>query len=473
MRQLIGRAPRLRALAMRACVGALVAVAGCTSGRVGFDDTADATDATGGETSGVDADASAGDTGGGRPDGGDGSGPSEAPRSIPSQCGPDQGCDDGETCRDGVCVGDPVADRASRVTDPSTNMATEEGPNLACVGQASETPDGPDTTTLWGAVTRFGGGRKTFDIRVEVYRASAWNPLEACSGEADREDPECHLEYGDPIATTLSEPGDAFVGAPTECDGEGDCPDGFECRSVEDEGKSCEVSLPEECDIDADCPLGYECVKGDVGNECKEQFGLYKVEGVPTNTDLIVRSRPRDDAPDYVKDAWHHTYVFGIRLFADDVDADGRSRYDVTMVSDSQWILTPNSVGASPVPEERGIIGGRVRDCAVAGERRSWPFSEVSLGTARPAEQVVYFNDDEDDTVPLVDRRATNVLGRFAALNVAPGWNRLAGSVRTADGVQSAGSIELYVVPDALTIVTHPGERPLWEQDLVGSFPED
>jgi hypothetical protein len=55
-------------------------------------------------------------------------------------------------------------------------------------------------------------------------------------------------------------------------------------------------------------------------------------------------------------------------------------------------------------------------------------------------------------------------LGRFAALDVPAGWNKLAGSARVDGQVESIGAIDVYVIPNSLSIVSGPGRQPYWRQ---------
>ena len=357
---------------------------------------------------------------------GDSSGPVVKP--LPNACADSTSCTKG-ACRSGVCVEDPPAEATATITDPNGDISTDTPPNLECVGQAPESPDGPQTATLYGAVARFGSGLKTYDIQVDVFAMAGYDPSACESVEDLTEKQECYAGYGTPIGTDISEPA-ATTGVPGQCSGH------------------------------SDCPLGYRCVEGDLDHECKEQYGLYEIADMPTNVPLILRATPTK-----LTNKWHVSYVFNVYLYADAVDADGRYHYDATIVSDGQWFTTPNTVGLPPIPATRGVVGGRVRDCRLAGERSSWAVDDVSMAMANPAEKIVFFNDLEDDTVPLDDRVTTNILGRFAALNVEPGWNELAGSVRVGGEVVPVGAIGLYVYPDALTVVSFPGMQPHWPQN--------
>ena len=393
--------------------------------------------------------------------------PASEPAGPVYACDADSPCSAERQCRSGVCLLDPEAGEVAVLTDATglAPYAVDEAPDLSCVGQATPDASG-ETVTLYGAVSRFGSGLVTTDIRVEVFLASEWNPVVCESEPAGSRQADCYRGYGaeenaathglQPIGSALSvAAGD--IGTEVECTGHGDC------------------------------PLGYECLAGDLDSTCLEQFGVYSIEGVPTNTPLVVRSYATTN-----ERKWHDVYMFGVYLYGDRVDSEGRYHYDVTMVSTGQWELTANIAGIGEIPEEHGAIGGRVRDCRVVGVckgaegaaggectldadcadgevceggRASWPIGGVTIGLAEPAEEIVYFNNLEDDTVPLDFRTTTNVLGRYAALDIPPGWNTIAGVTRIEDEVVSVGAASVYVVPDSLSIVGWPGLQPHWKQD--------
>lgn len=351
--------------------------------------------------------------------------PDTTPAALPNACGEDRACTSG-VCRSGVCVQDPPASAVSHITDPSVNEATQEWPELDCVDQSFMPPEATETATLYGAVARFGKGRKTIDIKVEVLLAEGFDPS-ACEEEPTataRRD--CYRGYGTPIGSTLSKP-------------------------------ATPETVPSDCLHHEDCPLGYQCFDpAELGGSCEEQFGLYELSGIPLDTPLVIRSYATTNEAQ-----WHDTWMFNIILHADRV-VDGRVQYDAQMVSEGQWILTTNSVGLPAMSPDNGAIGGRVRDCH--GARDSWPIGDVRLGLAAPGRSIVYFNDLEDDTVPLIDRETTDILGRFAALDVPPGWNRIAGAARVDGQLVTVGGVPVYVVPNALSIVSWPGTQPYWRQ---------
>ena len=344
--------------------------------------------------------------------------------ALPNACDETITCRSG-ACRSGVCVTDPPSGATSNITDPVTNLASSEWPDLDCADQTFVAPAQTTTATLYGAVARFGKGRKTTDIHVTVMLAEGFDPS-ACN---DLPTPDaiktCYRNYGTPIGTTVS------VAAPTA-----------------------EAS---ECETHEQCPIGYQCFDpNELGGTCQEQYGLYEITGVPLDTPLIIRSYATTSEAQ-----WHDTWMFNIVLHSDRV-VDGRVQYDAQMVSEGQWQLTTNTVGLPPMDVKNGAVGGRVRDCGV--DRDDWPVADVRLGLAAPGKSIVYFNNLEDDTVPLIDRETTDILGRFAALDVPAGWNRIAGAARVDGQVVTVGGAPVYVVPNSLSIVSWPGTEPYWRQ---------
>lgn len=351
---------------------------------------------------------------------------------APNACVGDGDCS-GSHCRSGVCVADPPAGAMAFRTDPHDNVPTTDAPDLSCIDQSDAPVTQTTTATLYGAVARFGDGRKTENMLVEVMLADDFDAT-PCEGISDPTAQRDCFVTGDTVGTVIGSSTSALPPTPS--------------------------SLPAACEGHEDCPIGYQCTeKSSVEFACTEQFGLYEIADVPLGVPLIIRTTAQSN-----QTRWHDTWVFNVILYEDQVDDDGRVQYDATIVSDGQWLLTPNTVGLSAgVTDGHGVIGGRVRDCR-GTDRDSWPISEVTIGLAAPAVKTVFFNNLEDDTVPLIDRESTNILGRFAALDIAPGWNRIAGAGRVGAEVVSVGSVPVYVFPNALTIVSWPGRLPYWRQ---------
>jgi len=352
----------------------------------------------------------------------------EAPR-LPNACDAERTCQKG-ACRSGVCVEDPASSLIAYATNPEGNIPTETWPDLSCVDTISSAiVVAPQTATLHGAVTRFGKGRATDGIKVEVLRLSDFDPSSCEALTSESAIKACFRGLGPVVGSTTA------VKPPTD------------------------VTLPEVCKEHEECPLGYQCNDpADLGGKCVTDFGLYEIAEVPLETPLVIRSYATTNESN-----WHDTWLFNVVLHASHV-VDGRIQYDATMVSHGQWLLVTNTVSLPEIPPTHGAIGGRIRDCRMMTGEDGWPISNVRLALANPAKKIVYFNDLEDDTVPLVDRAATDIIGRFAALDVAPGWNRIAGSARVDGQVVSVGGADVYVIPNALSIVSFPGTQPYWRQ---------
>lgn len=358
----------------------------------------------------------------------------------PNACSAADPCtQQGTSCQsEAVCVPNPAEGTEATLTDPADDLPEPgEAVNLACVGQEPVAPAGPETAELFGAVARFGSGGLTDEVLIEVFDAAAFDPKACEAEETLTQQQECYANYGTPLGSDVSELVDVpEAELPASCEREGS-------TGVSDHSK---------------CPLGYRCIEQDLDWKCVKQFGLYAIDNVPTNTRLVLRATAQKSPA-----KWHVSYAFNVYLYADQVDADGRFHYDATIVHHGQWLLTPNTVSLPDIPEDRGVLGGRIRDCRT-DSRDSWAVADVTLGLAQPAKKIVFFNNLEDDTVPLADRGATNVLGRFAALDIEPGWNQLVGAVRIGGEIMTLGVLDVYVFPNSLTTVSYPGLQPHWSQ---------
>ncbi len=355
-----------------------------------------------------------------------------APSDLPQGCNADHPCDEGRTCvaRDdgeGVCV--PVPEDALNLGNPFDEQPASGTPVLDCLAGDWGQPGEP--VTMYGYVDRFGSGGITAGMTVRVFRRSEFHP-EQCDSVAD--------------------PGERFqcyanlVADPTLIVGE--------ATSVPPPPLAEAV----DCSHDGDCPLGYACAGQKGFEQCEPNYGLYQLDGVPTNTPLVVYVTPADPAS---RNDWHDTYLYDVVLLERAVqqDANGKRwyRFDPTTVSDAQWKTVPNPFGTQITPPN-GAIGGRLRDCGVEGDRRSWPLGGARVGFARPPSRTGYFNDKEEDTLPDPNRTATNILGRYVGLDVEPGVNWVAAAALDGGEVRSLGIHQIYVFPSSLTIVSFPGQ---------------
>jgi hypothetical protein len=343
----------------------------------------------------------------------------------PKACSDTSGCSANETCSGTVCVAMPS--NPIKVTNNLVDEPVDLGPNLECVGGVLTAPDGPSTVTAYGIVDRFGGGRETSGIEVSFFRASEWPPAE-CTTKSVEEQRDCFRVAESTLKAVSTSPAE---GSP---------------------------AVPSQCTKHADCPLGYDCIEVDVEYHCEPQHGLYEIAGVPTNTLLVIRAT---NTVPILEKKWKDTYVYGVYLYADRVDADGRYRVNSMMVSDGQWKTIPNTLLVKGgIKKNNGAIGGRIRDCRTA-DRDSYTLGEATVGLATLGSATGYFNDDEEDTVPLLDSNDTDIYGRFAAVDVPSGPNAVGAAILYDGVVTPLGSESVYVIPDSLSVVSFPGKQPI------------
>lgn len=387
------------------------------------------------------------------------SGNDTATTSVPTTytpvCKTDSECKD-STCVQGVCVLTPT--EVGNLTDPANDYEpSTEKLETGCVDQAlaDQIKGLPDikTVTAWGRVDRFGGGDITGNIEVSVFKLADFHP-EVCAGIADDEArATCFRDdskVGKPIASTVSvDPDQAAVDAK------------LDVQSPKKAGDTCAMHF--------DCPNGYECrkVKTDTSKICIKAHGVYALEGVPTNTQLVFRVRKHDMSAD-----WHDSYYWDIVLFSDHIDPKGAGHqptkyigtdtYHVnpTIVGQGQWQLVPQTLGLGDIADGNGVVGGRIRDCGNL-KRGGYPIHDAKVGMGIPPTGLAFFNDNEDDTVPIKNKQSTDTLGRFAAVDLPPGANRVSASVMLGDKTIPLGGQDVFVIPDALMIVSLPGRIPV------------
>jgi hypothetical protein len=379
----------------------------------------------------------------------------DVPLTFTAVCKADTECKDGK-CVDGVCVLTPT--EVGNLSDPANDYEpSTETLQTACVDQplADQIKGLPDvkTVTIWGRVDRFGGGDITSNVEVDVFKLSDFHP-EACAGIVDEDlRATCFqnpAKVGTPLAHTISlDPDQAAVDAK------------LDVQSKDKAGDTCVTHF--------DCPNGYECrkVKTDTSKICIKAHGVYAVENVPTNTELVVRVRKHDPNAD-----WHDSYYWDIVLFSDHLDPKGAGNqptkyigadtYHVnpTIVGQGQWQLVPQTLGLGDITDGNGVVGGRIRDCGNL-KRGGFPIHDAKVGMGIPPAGLAFFNDNEDDTVPIKNKQSTDTLGRFAAVDLPPGANRVSASVMLGTDTIKLGSQDVFVVPGALMIVSLPGRIPV------------
>ena len=401
----------------------LCAVFGLCAACGGDDDSREAEDtgtAAGTDTGGTGEDSGSADTG-------PAADVAEPPQvEYENACTTDAECGASETCIEGLCIVKP--DTPYRLTDNGADQLVDTPIEIGCVADGPGTPDGPATAILHGIVDRFGGGRPTFDIEVSVFLAAEWPPA-SCADKKVELQRDCFRE----LPSTL--------------------------KSLSQDVQADPADIPANCAKHLDCPPGYECIENDLKERiCSQQFGLYEIPGVPTNTWLVMRAK---NTVAGLETKWKDTYGYGVYIPADQVDADGKYKYNATMVSSSQWVLVPSTLMVpGGIKKNHGAVGGRIRDCG-NDSRSGYTVGEASVGLGNPGSANGYFNDNEDDTVPLPSRTATDMYGRFAIVDVPPGFNAISAAILKDGEITSLGKETFYLVPESLLVVSFPGKKPI------------
>ena len=309
------------------------------------------------------------------------------------------------------------------------------------------------SVVMWGRVDRFGGGGLTDGVEVSVFLADDFHP-EGCEGvkgaKAMRACMHDEAKVGKPLASVISV-------APEE-----GAAKGWEVKSKHAAGVECTK------DLHLECPLGFLCDKFDGFVKCGKAHGVYAIEAIPTNTRLVVRASAVD--PNHPA-GWRDSYVWNVILLSDHLDKTGEGiqptaylgkqtyRFNPTIVGKAQWALVPTTMSLGKITSGNGVIGGRVRDCGKAN-RASWAVLDAKISAGVRGAGQSYFNDSESDTVPSKKRTTTNVLGRYAIINIAPGPNRVVVTGRVGGKEATLGWADVYVVPDALVLASLPGYVP-------------
>ena len=384
--------------------------------------------------------------------------PAPGPGQYAPECCENTDCTSDRLCLAGVCANLLESGIESVLTDPADDdQPSDVAIETSCSGKtAAELSAGLPagvSVVMWGRVDRFGGGGLTDAIEIAVFRAEDFHP-EACAGvtgsKAIRDCMHDEAKVGKPLAKVVSLTPEEGVKA------------GLAVESLHAEGEECTK------DMHMECPLGFLCDKFDGFVKCGKAHGVFAIEAIPTNVRLIVRASPVD--PNH-PDGWRDSYVWNVILFSDHLDATGQGkqpvkyvgqqtyRFNPTIVGKGQWALVPTTMSLGKITSGNGVIGGRVRDCG-KDQRHSWPVYNAKVTAGVRGAGQSYFNDSESDTVPSKKRTTTNVLGRYAIINVKPGPNRVVVSGRVASQDVSLGQADVYVVPDALVLASLPGYVP-------------
>ncbi|MBX3127116.1 MAG: hypothetical protein KF718_10385 [Polyangiaceae bacterium] len=198
-------------------------------------------------------------------------------------------------------------------------------------------------------------------------------------------------------------------------------------------------------------------------NNCKGDPRLnreYEYPSVPMYTELVVKS---------YGNGWSPLYAYNLYISAADPDYDDASKsykYDVRALGSDDFNTIPTLAIGTTISAGNGAIGGEVHDC----NNIRLQFARVDISV--PRKGLVYFNDDQDDPRPDVNRNdiGTGRTALYSALDIkvddaAGTYARVAGAgMVPGDGgakvLKSLGYFDVRVFPNSVTSITLRGLRP-------------
>ena len=207
-----------------------------------------------------------------------------------------------------------------------------------------------------------------------------------------------------------------------------------------------------DADINEASPLGTpvttgaECMttgvastdSGDCGTryECK-----YSYDGVPTETELVIRTKG---------DFWAPLYDYNIYVPNAQVKG-GVWAHDVRALATDDYSVIPQAAIGGPITPGNGAIAGEVHDC---GDVR---LHGAAVDVDVQKKVVTYFTDNEDHPLPDLAATSTSILGLYAALDVPPGPANVAALGLVGGKLTTVGYFRVKVYPDAVTAITFRG----------------
>lgn len=335
------------------------------------------------------------------------------------------GCRPGETNTACVCTPLPYGAMYTTVRTACSQIATGRARSPArdyCIDGASGTaPDIscmmtpptrgtpiPGGVTLWGVVDVFANGGDSNNITVEVYQEGAGGILGAMVGSYTS-------------ITTM------------ESGATGDCTE------------------PEILVDSSGMPTGE-----------MRRLGFYHIEGVPTETPLIVRTQADPGL-------WSPLYTYNFQILNADVAALPATttaciagaptgmgfEYRMRVLSHNDYVSIPLTAGlAAGIRPGHGAIAGEVHDCADV--RLQW----AQVGVTGSPGAKVYFNDIADNPLPDMSRtQGTSLLSLYSGLDMVPGPVDVAAVGFVGGQTVSLGWYHAQIYADAVTVVSLRGIR--------------
>lgn len=198
------------------------------------------------------------------------------------------------------------------------------------------------------------------------------------------------------------------------------------------------VTTASDCTIDGVTSTEDDC-SGRTRYECK-----YEYDGVPTETELVIRTQGA---------LWASLYDYNVYI-SNSAVMNGVWNHDVrALASDDYGVISQVAIGG-PITIGHGAIAGEVHDC---GDVR---LIGATVDVEVQKKIVTYFTSDEAHPLPDLSAKNTTALSLYAAMDVVPGVVTVAAAGRVNGALTTVGYFRARVFPDSVTAVTFRGLRP-------------
>lgn len=188
------------------------------------------------------------------------------------------------------------------------------------------------------------------------------------------------------------------------------------------------------------------------GTAIERKLYPYTLDGVPTETPLIVKTSGKTEA-----DLWFPLYDWNIIARNDTLAADGSFEFEPRALGNDDYASIMKAAYNRPAEAGKSAIAGEVHDC---GEVR------VSNATVeilpKSSLGLFYLSEVEDDPKPDLARKGTGKLGLYAVGGLNPGVFSVGSAGILGGETVSLGSYKVQTFPDSVSVFTFRGLRP-WQ----------
>jgi hypothetical protein len=369
------------------------------------------------------------------------------------------GCSPGQIKFGAVCLTAPTMPAARTACGDVTEFCDATAsmkPNLGCLSAGPKNhPPTPATVTMTGFVHPFSSGKSNATVTIQVYRASDLLGVSDIS-MAQPIVPAIMIGFDPSTANDLTTfracDADSHVGCvPVSGGCMPPCTDGLTGRP--------------------DTPQQY-CRDFNGVPTCESRLRWeprFAIPGLPTNTQLVIRSSGANGMSD---GTWATLVAWNVFLASDDKSCGGdpqatdcldttdmanpKYQLNVNVLSQSDYFNIPFTSGlSSGITKGQGAVAGEVHDCD------NVRLGNVQVGVQPQGDRFTYFNGDPYMTIPDSSRAGTGTdrLGLFSSLNVTPGKIAVE-SAALVDGMTvSAGTFSAMLYPDSVAVVNLNGGK--------------